>query len=450
MLYLTVFSGFSERTLASRTRLGYLRIRSLLLPIRYLRQSVRLASGRVEGLNVEDRYLRETPPVPKLTKRFVDQVEPCVTDISYWDDELRGFGLRVWPSGRKVYIALTRVKGRLRKVSIGPHGPMTPEMARVKARQIISEAKAGNDPVKQLDQTRSSPTMKELGDRFLDEHVAIRCKPTTQYEYKRSVELFINPKLGARKVSVIERKDIAELHHNLRHIPYQANRTLGVLSTMFNLAEVWGLRPDHSNPCLHVKKYPEQKRERFLATEEYAALGMALQEIDIDGSESKSAINAVRLLMLTGCRLGEIMTLKWNHVDVKAREFRLPDSKTGAKTVHFGDAVADVLRKIERFHGNPWVIVGKKEGARLTDLQHPWRRIRARAGLPNLRIHDLRHSYASGALALGEGLPMIGKLLGHTQPQTTARYAHLANDPVKAAARKVSDFIGDAAMGRSG
>ncbi len=218
---------------------------------------------------------------------------------------------------------------------------------------------------------------------------------------------------------------------------------LGVLSNMFNLAEVWGLRPDHSNPCLHVKKYPEQKRERFLSPEEYVRHGETLNEIEAEGSETRSAINALRLLMLTGCRLNEIMTLKWAYVDMQAHAFRLPDSKT----VHFGDAVAQMLETIERVDGNPWVITGKRDGARLTDLQHPWRRIRARAGLDEVRIHDLRHSYASGALVLGEGLPMIGRLLGHTQVQTTARYFHLANDTVKAAAGKVSDFIAAAATG---
>jgi integrase len=218
---------------------------------------------------------------------------------------------------------------------------------------------------------------------------------------------------STRKVTDIERRDIAEFHHSLSHIPYQANRTLGVLSKMFNLAEVWGLRPDGSNPCLHVKKYPEQKRERFLSPEEFAALAKALREIEADGSETQSAINAIRLLMLTGCRLNEIMTLKWGYVDLRGREFRLPDSKTGAKIVHFGETAAEVLKGIEKLDDNHWVITGRKEGARLTDLQHPWRRIRARAGLPDVRIHDLRHSYASGALALGEGLPMIGKLLGH-------------------------------------
>jgi integrase len=213
---------------------------------------------------------------------------------------------------------------------------------------------------------------------------------------------------------------------------------------MFNLAEVWGLRPDGSNPCLHVKRFPEQKRERFLSPEEYAALGKTVRDIERNGSETQSAVNAIRLLMLTGCRLGEIMTLKWDYVNLTARELRLPDSKTGAKVVHFGETVARVLEGIERIDGNPWVITGRKEGGRLTDLQHPWRRIRAQAGLDDVRLHDLRHSFASGALSLGEGLTMIGKLLGHSQVQTTARYAHLANDPVKAAAGKISDFIGAA------
>ncbi len=383
----------------------------------------------------------------KLTKRAVDLAETGDKVALFWDSELRGFGLRVYPNGRKVYVVKCRIKGRQRFITLGQHGPITPDQARSKAYNILSEAKNGRDPARDMDDIRKSPTMKDLGERFLRDYVAIRCKPSTQYEYKRSVELFINPKLGTRKVCDIERKDIAAFHHNLREIPYQANRTLGVLSKMFNLAEVWGLRPDHSNPCLHVEKFPEQKRERFLSAEEYAALGKALRDIEVDGSETQSAINAIRLLLLTGCRLGEIMTLKWDYVDLKTREFRLPDSKTGAKVVHFGQAVVDTLNRIDRVADNPWVITGRKDGERLTDLQHPWRRIRARAGLPALRIHDLRHSYASGALSLGEGLPMIGKLLGHTQVQTTARYAHLASDPIKAAAGKVSDFIASAVAG---
>ena len=237
--------------------------------------------------------------------------------------------------------------------------------------------------------------------------------------------------------------DIAVLHHDLRDTPYQANRTLGILSKMFNLAELWDMRPDGSNPCRHVKRFKEKKRERFLSDAEYQRLGAALKEIEADGSETPSAIAAVRLLMLTGCRLSEIQKLRWEHVDLEAGELRLPDTKTGAKVVYLGYPAIAVLRGINRQDGNPWAVAGRKPGSHLTDLQHPWRRIRARAGLDDVRIHDLRHSFASGGLLVGEGLPMIGKLLGHTQVQTTARYAHLANDPVKSAANRIASRIAE-------
>ena len=390
------------------------------------------------------RTFRLEETVAKLTKRTVDQIAPGENETVHWDDELRGFGLRVWPGGRKVFFVKCRIKGRQKRITIGPHSTTTAEKARVKAFRILSEAKDGRDPAKEHDASRKAPTVKGLGERFLKEHVAIRCKSSTQKEYQRSIELFINPKLGTRNVTDIERKDIAELHHALSHIPYQANRTLGVLSKMFNLTEVWNLRPEGSNPCRHVRKYTEQKRERFLSPEEFARLGEALDAVELDGSEAKSAINAIRLLALTGCRLSEIMTLKWAYVDLKAEAFRLPDSKTGAKVVRFGKSVTEVLERIEKLEDNPWVITGKKPDSALTDLQHPWRRIREKAELDGLRLHDLRHSYASGALTLGEGLPMIGKLLGHTQVQTTARYAHFADDPIRAAASRVSDMIGAA------
>ena len=214
---------------------------------------------------------------------------------------------------------------------------------------------------------------------------------------------------------------------------------------MMNLAELWELRPDGSNPCRHVKRFKEEKRERFLSDEEYRCLGAALKEIEAERSETASAIAAVRLLMLTGCRLSEIQKLRWEHVDLDAGELRLVDTKTGAKVVHLGDPAIAVLRALDRREDNPWVIAGRKSGSHLTDLQHPWRRIRARAGLDDVRIHDLRHSFASGGLLVGEGLPMIGKLLGHTQVQTTARYAHLANDPVKSAANRIASRIAEVA-----
>ena len=379
----------------------------------------------------------------KITKRTVDAVAGQARERVIWDDDLKGFGVRVHPTGRKVYIVKTRYRGRPVKVTIGPHGAVTPADARTRAAEIISDARAGKDPAAWNRPDAKAPTMRELGKRFLDEYVSSHCKPSTAEEYRRSVALFIDPRIGKRRVPDIERSDIAALHHDLRSTPYQANRTLGVLSKIFNLAELWGLRPDGSNPCRHVKRFREEKRERFLSDTEYRSLGAALKEIGQDGSETAAAVAAVRLLMLTGCRLSEIQKLRWEHVDLETGELRLPETKTGAKVVYLGDPAIAVLRGIDRKDDNPWVIAGRKPGSHLTDLQHPWRRIRARAGLDDVRIHDLRHSFASGGLLVGEGLPMIGKLLGHTQVQTTARYAHLANDPVKSAANRIASRIAE-------
>ena len=374
----------------------------------------------------------------KITKRTVDALVGQERERVVWDDDLKGFGVRVHPSGRRVYIVKTRYRGRVIKMTIGPHGAVTPSYARVRAAEIITDARAGKNPV---GRNADAPTMIALGKRFLKEYVATHCKPSTAEEYRRSVKLFIDPRIGRYRVPDIQRSDIAALHHDMRDTPYQANRTLGVLSKMFNLAELWDLRPDGTNPCRHVKRFREEKRERFLSDIEYQRLGAALKEIEVDGSETASAIAAVRLLMLTGCRLSEIQKLLWEHVDLGAGELRLPDTKTGAKVVYLGDPAIAVLERIDRRDGNPWVIAGRKPESHLTDLQHPWRRIRARADLDDVRIHDLRHSFASGGLLVGEGLPMIGKLLGHTQVQTTARYAHLASDPVKSAANRIASRI---------
>ena len=381
------------------------------------------------------------PAQIKITKRTVDRLEAGGADTFYWDADLPGFGLRVRASGRKYYVAQFRANGRLRRMTLGRHGAVAPEAARRRAMALIAEAKGGGDPAAVRDDGRKAATVKALGRRFLEEYVPAHCKPSTAYEYRRSVALFIEPRIGSRKVAQIQRSDVAALHHDMRSTPYQANRTLGVLSKMFNLAELWGWRSDGSNPCLHVKRFREEKRERFLSTEEFNRLGRVLDEISADGSETPSAVAALRLLMLTGCRLSEVQKLRWEHVDLDAGELRLPDTKTGGRAVPLAPSAVRLLAALPRDPDSPWVIAGRKPGAHLTDLQHPWRRIRARAGLDDVRIHDLRHSFASRALALGEGLPMIGKLLGHTQVQTTARYAHLARDTVKASAARIGDSI---------
>lgn len=380
--------------------------------------------------------------MPKLTKRVIEAAEIQPVEYFIWDDDLPGFGLRVLRSGRKGYVVQYRAGRRSRRMSLGPSTILTCEQARTRAMGIIAAARNGDDPAARRDAERQTITVKELADRFDKEHVSVRIKQSTAKGYRRLLDRTILPALGRHRVTEVTRADVAKLHHDLRHIPYEANRCLEVMSKMFSLAEMWGLRPDGSNPRKHIKKYAEEKRERFLSPAELKRVGEVLRDMESEGIEMRSAIAASRLLILTGCRLGEIMTLKWEHVDLPAKALRLPDSKTGAKVVHLGQPAIVVLEKIVKVEKNPWVIVGTLPGARLTDLQPFWQRVRARAGLKDVRIHDLRHTFASIAVASGHGLPMIGKLLGHTQVQTTARYAHLADDPVKIAADLVSGELG--------
>ena len=418
---------------------------STLVFARTRRNSRPLASIVLPGANAAggrkqiDNYGLQL--MSKLTKRVVDAAEVRVREYFIWDEELPGFGLRVLPSGRKRYIIQYRAGRRSRRISLGPSAVLTCEQARSRAITIIAATKNGDDPAARRDADRRAITVKELAERFEKEHIDLRLKPSTAKGYKRMLERFVLPRLGKHRLTEVTRADIAQLHHDLRHIAYDANRCLEMISKMFNLAEMWGLRPDGSNPRKHIKKYPEEKRERFLSPAELKRVGEVLREMEQEGIELPSSIAAARLLILTGCRLGEIMNLKWGHVDIAGKALRLRDSKTGAKVVHLGQPAGEVLEKIERIEGNPWVIVGTKPGARLTDLQPFWQRVRARAGLKDVRIHDLRHTFASTAVASGQGLPMIGKLLGHTQVQTTARYAHLAADPIRDAADQVASNI---------
>jgi integrase len=372
--------------------------------------------------------------MPKLTKRTVDALKTGAKDYFVWDTLIAGFGVRIMPSGAKTYQAQYRKGGRTRRIALGRHGNITVEEARLLAKEVLGDVAKGENPAEDIAQHRKAPTVAALCERFFEGHVMERCKLSTQGEYRRAIDMFINPAIGNFRLVDVERKDVAELHHKFRHKPYQANRTLGVLSKMFNLAEIWGLRPDGSNPCRHVPKYREHKRERYLSQVELQRLGQVLAEAERDGSETQHIIAAFRLLILTGCRLGEIQTLQWSFITDSGME--LPDTKTGARRIPLASAARAVLSALPRNLGNPYVIVGKLPGKHATDFQHPWRRIRERAGLKGVRIHDLRHTYASNAVSSGMPIQMVGRLLGHTQIQTTMRYAHLADDPVNRAAEE--------------
>lgn len=378
----------------------------------------------------------------KITKRAVDQLSVNSNNTLLWDAEVKGFGVRCRRSGAKHYVLKLRIRGRQRWLTIGRHGsPWTPDSARREALRLLGLKAAGSDPATERDRHKGAATLAEFADRFLREHVAQHCKPRTQEEYQRAVDGYIKPDLGHHRITDLTRADVAHFHHQHGDRPYQANRSLAVLSKMMNLAEAWGLRADGSNPCRHVKKYREDKRERYLTREELQRLGAVLTDPQTHKAESPFVRAAIGLLILTGARLKEILTLRWDYVDLENRALRLPDLKTGAKLIYLNDAATDLLRRIPHMQGNPYVLIGKKAGAPIINLQKPWRRIRAAADLDEVRIHDLRHSFASVAASAGMSLPVIGKLLGHTQPVTTARYAHLAADPVRAASKLIGRRI---------
>ena len=379
----------------------------------------------------------------KITKRAVDDVAPSASDQFVWDTELKGFGLKVTPAGNKVYILQYRTGGRgspTKRVTIGRHGALTPDQARSEATRLAGAVAAGNDPAAVRAVQRGAPTVADLAARFLSEHVATKTKQRTGIEYRRLIDKVILPAIGNQRVRDVKRADIARLHHAHRAAPYEANRVLAVLSKMLSLAEKWGERPDGSNPCRHVEKYSERKRERMLSAEEFSRLGDALARSE----RSPYVIAAIKLLVFTGARLREILGLKWEWIDFERGEARLPDSKSGAKTLHLPPPALAVLAELPRVEGNPHIIVGNVGGRALVNLEKPWRAIRKDAGLDDVRLHDLRHAFAAVAASSGMGLPIIGKMLGHTQAATTHRYAHIAADPVKAAAAAVAGKIAGA------
>ena len=284
--------------------------------------------------------------------------------------------------------------------------------------------------------------MAKLAERYLREHVELRCKPATAKGYRQVIDKHILPVLDKVPIAEFRREDVANLHYRLRGTPTAANRAVADLSRMLNRAEAWDLLPAGGNPCRGMAKYRTRRHERFLTEREFRRLGRALDELEAEGRLSAHAAGALRLLMLTGCRAGEILTLRWADVDLEAGEIRLTDSKTGPRTVPLPPAAVRVLAGLPRPAGNPWVIAGREPGTRLSHMAYYLYRVRERAGLDHVRIHDLRHSFASRALALGESLTMIGKLLGHTKIQTTARYAHLARDSVNESVARVAASIG--------
>ncbi|MYA95552.1 MAG: tyrosine-type recombinase/integrase [Nitrospinae bacterium] len=377
-----------------------------------------------------------------LSNRMVGKLE-VEKETVFWDRELTGFGVRVYPTGTKIYVAQARGPKGPRRVAVGRYGVVHAEQARQRAARIITRIKAGDEATFKPKNTASGPTVADLAGRYLKEYAAVRCKPKTQETARAAVHKHILPALGKLSLTAVQRVQVAEMHQRLSGTPSAANIALRTLSLMYRLAGEWGLVPEGMNPCRSIAKYPERKRERFLTDKEFTRLGQTLDEVRTQGGATAPAVAAIRLLMLTGCRKNEILKLRWEDVALDESELRLPDAKTGARVVPLSPQAVKLLADLPQIEGNPWVIHGKRPGTHMTELDDAWQTVRARAGLSDVRLHDLRHSFASRALALGESLPMIGKLLGHAQVETTARYAHLSRESVREAAERIAASIAD-------
>ena len=363
-----------------------------------------------------------SPNRQTLSKRIVDALPVSDRETVYWDRKLPGFGVRVHPSGSKVYMVHKRSGGKSRRITIGRHGVWSLEAARREAGGIIARLEKGETPSRPGADSPSAtePTIAEQAEQYMTDHVAVRCKPTTARSCRHILDKFLLPQFGARRLGEITPDEVAALHYRLSETPIMANQVISLLSRLFHKAAASGDAPAGGNPCRFIKKYPTRSRDRFLSEQEFERLGVVLRDFETARRISRSAAAALRLLMLTGCRRNEILTLRWEHVDLEHHELRLRDAKTGARAVPLSPTARQVLTSLPRHIDSPWVFPGRKPGTRLGSLNASWLVVRKEAGLEDVRIHDLRHSFASRALALGESLPMIGKLLGHRQVQTKA------------------------------
>jgi integrase len=323
------------------------------------------------------------------------------------------------------------------------------ETAKERVMVIQGDIAKGVDAAGLRDELLKIPTLAEAAEAFL-EMIGTKRSAATQIQYRDFLERLVYPKLGKTKVAEIRDGDIARLHHALRERKVTANRVVAVLSSLFAWCERHGHRPNLSNPAHGIEKYDEKGRERFLSPRELARLGIALSRAERNQTETVFALAAIRLLIFTGCRRDEILKLRWNDVDLDKAMIRLPDSKTGPRTVYLSAPAISVLSALPRVTKNPFVIVGDREQQHLVNLRKVWLRICKVARLKGVRIHDLRHSFASVGVSGGASLPIIGRLLGHSKAATTEKYSHLAADPVRAANEAVGNQIAAMMRGRRG
>ena len=374
----------------------------------------------------------------KLTNKNVDQLLADTKSYIEWDSEVKGFGVRVNLNLKKTFILKFRVgQGRsaqVRKPVIGTFGVMKVEEARKIARKWLLEASEGKDP-KEVDKT--NVMLKDFFEVYLEHYANLKKKPSSIEEDKRLMRLHISPSFGKVCIKDITRAMITKHHQSMHATPHGANRMLALLSKMMNLAEKWEYRPLNSNPCKHIDRYKEQGREVYLTMSQIEKIGLATNELE--KTESPYIIAAIKMLLFTGRRTSEILTLRWEYLDFENSKMHLPETKTGAKTFHLSSTTKQLLFSLPSREG--FVFKSVVSGKRVTIVRHIWKKICKLADIDNVRVHDLRHTYASLAIHQGFSLPIISKMLGHTDTRTTERYAHLHDDPVNQAVDKIDQQL---------
>jgi integrase len=382
----------------------------------------------------------------KITDDFVAKLEPPAKGNKvYWDSghkkAVTGFGARITATGAKAFVFNYRTSaGRLRRITIGKYPAYTATLAREIAKKHRHTIDNGGDPLAARQGERDAPTVADLAQLYLDTHAKSK-RPVPAKTDRYTIEKEILPAMKHLKVADVKFGDVAKLHRRITdRAPYRANRVLALLSTMFGIATKQGWRAD--NPTRGVQRNLETPRERYLSGDELIRLSDALT-----AHPDQTAANAVRLLLLTGARRGEVLSMAWDQIDFDKGTWTKPSSHTKTKKTHHVPLSAPALQLLAEMRdgsSSSYVFPGRDGTGHRVDLKRPWPEICKAAGIERLRLHDLRHSFASVAAAGGASLPIIGKLLGHTQPGTTARYAHLDVDPLREVAERVGAIIGGA------
>ena len=383
-------------------------------------------------------------PTVDLTPRLLRESRPSARDTFLFDRTLPGFGLRIHPSGRKVYIVQTRIEGRTRRIVIARHGEMDLAEARRRARDTLARIRAGGNPAEERRRARRTPDVNAFAEEYLR-----RCAPHFKPSGRKTVRIYLKarilPAFGRMPLDRIGPEDVAAWFDAAsRDRPGAANRAFEILRAMMFRAEEWGWRERGTNPCLGIAKNPRRNVARFLDAGELERLGRVLVRHEAEWPET---VAAIRLLALTGCRRGEVLTLRWRNIGPDA--VRLEDGKTGPRAVPLGAAARTLLDNLpgER-HPDAFLFPRHAGNAGHQDLVRTrWHKMCAEAGIATARLHDLRHTVASQAVMAGENLPLVGKMLGHRRHATTAGYAHLADDHLVEAAERVGTIIAQAMAG---